>query len=77
MSRRSFFGTARFGRRPIPTRLKDDLAAPSLAHADIYSIWMSFAGIATVVAPTKEPEIFGKVSLTDLKSAVPCSALAP
>ena len=59
------------------TRLKDDLAAPSLAHADIYSIWMSFGGIPTVVAPTKEPEIFGKVSLTDVKGAVPCSALAP
>jgi glucan phosphoethanolaminetransferase (alkaline phosphatase superfamily) len=58
-------------------RLKDDLAAPSLAHADIYSIWMSFGGIPTVVAPTKEPEIFGKVNLTDLKSAVPCTALAP
>jgi len=59
------------------TRLKDDLAAPSLAHADIYNIWMSFGGIATVVAPTKEPEIFGKVGLTDVKSAVPCTALAP
>jgi glucan phosphoethanolaminetransferase (alkaline phosphatase superfamily) len=58
-------------------RLKDDLAAPSLAHADIYSIWLSFGGIPTVVAPTKEPEIFGKVNLTDLKSAVPCTALAP
>jgi glucan phosphoethanolaminetransferase (alkaline phosphatase superfamily) len=59
------------------TRLKDDLAAPSLAHADIYKIWMSFGGIPTVVAPTKQPEIFGKALLTDLKSAVPCSALAP
>jgi glucan phosphoethanolaminetransferase (alkaline phosphatase superfamily) len=58
-------------------RLKDDLAAPSLAHADIYSIWLSFGGIPTVVAPTKEPEIFGKVNLTDVKSAVPCTALAP
>ena len=59
------------------TRLKDDLAAPSLAHADIYNIWMSFGGIPTVVGPTKEPEIFGKVRLTDVKSAVPCTALEP
>ena len=59
------------------TRLKDDLAAPSLAHADIYDIWMSFGGIPGVMAPTKEPEIFGKVRLTDVKTAVPCTALAP
>jgi glucan phosphoethanolaminetransferase (alkaline phosphatase superfamily) len=58
-------------------RLRDDLAAPSLAHADIYKIWMSFGGIPTVLEPTQEPEIFGKIRLTDVKSAVPCSALAP
>jgi len=58
-------------------RLKDDLAAASLAHADVYNVWMSFAGIPTDLTPTKEPEIFGKVRLTDVKAAVPCSALAP
>jgi glucan phosphoethanolaminetransferase (alkaline phosphatase superfamily) len=58
-------------------RLKDDLAAASLAHADVYNVWMSFAGIPTDLTPTKEPEIFGKVRLTDVKGAVPCSALAP
>jgi glucan phosphoethanolaminetransferase (alkaline phosphatase superfamily) len=58
-------------------RLKDDLAAPSLAHADVYKIWMNFGGIPTAVVPTNDPEIFGKVRLTDAKSAVPCSALAP
>jgi glucan phosphoethanolaminetransferase (alkaline phosphatase superfamily) len=60
-----------------PARLKDDLAAPSLAHVDVYNIWMSFAGIPTDLTPTKAPEIFGKVRLTDVKSAIPCSALAP
>jgi glucan phosphoethanolaminetransferase (alkaline phosphatase superfamily) len=58
-------------------RLQAELAAPSLAHADVYRIWMSFAGIPTDLTPTKEPEILGKVRLTDVKSAVPCSALAP
>jgi glucan phosphoethanolaminetransferase (alkaline phosphatase superfamily) len=58
-------------------RLQADLEAPSLAHADVYRIWMSFAGIPTNLVPTKEPEILGKVRLTDVKSAVPCDALAP
>lgn len=58
-------------------RLRADLAAPSLAHADVYRIWMGFAGIPTNLVPTNEPEIFGKVGLTDVKRAVPCSALAP
>jgi glucan phosphoethanolaminetransferase (alkaline phosphatase superfamily) len=72
------FWNSAFRRAADPeTRLKDDLAAPSLAHADIYNIWMSFGGIPTVVAPTRKPQIFGKVSLTDVKSAVPCTALAP
>jgi glucan phosphoethanolaminetransferase (alkaline phosphatase superfamily) len=58
-------------------RLQADLDAASLAHADIYRIWMSFAGVPAELVPTKEPEIFGKVGLTDVKSSVPCSALAP
>jgi glucan phosphoethanolaminetransferase (alkaline phosphatase superfamily) len=58
-------------------RLQADLAAPSLAHADVYRIWMSFAGIPTDLVPTRQPEILGKVRLTDVKGAVPCSALAP
>jgi glucan phosphoethanolaminetransferase (alkaline phosphatase superfamily) len=59
------------------TRLQADVAAPSLAHADVYRIWMSFAGIPTDLVPTKDPEILGKVGLTDVKSAVSCNALAP
>jgi glucan phosphoethanolaminetransferase (alkaline phosphatase superfamily) len=58
-------------------RLKDDLAPPSLAHADVFNIWMSFAGIPTALEPTEAPEIFGKVRLTDIKAAVACSILAP
>ena len=58
-------------------RLQADAAAPSLAHADVYKIWMSFAGIPMDLVPTKEPKIFGKILLTDVKRAVPCSALAP
>ncbi len=58
-------------------RLQRDLAAPSLAHADVYNVWMNFAGIPVDLEPTREPEILGKVKLSDLKGAVPCSALEP
>ena len=58
-------------------RLKRDLAASSLAHADVYNVWMNFAGIPIDLEPTPEPEILGKVRLSDLKGAVPCSALEP
>jgi glucan phosphoethanolaminetransferase (alkaline phosphatase superfamily) len=58
-------------------RLRADLAASSLAHADVYRIWMSFAGVPADLTPTKEPQILGKVRLTDLKGAVPCNTLAP
>jgi glucan phosphoethanolaminetransferase (alkaline phosphatase superfamily) len=72
------FWNSAFRRAADPNaRLQADLAAPSLAHADIYRIWMNFAGIPADLAPTKEPEILGKVRLTDVKGAVPCSALAP
>lgn len=37
---------------------------------------MSFASITTVLAPTKAPEIFGKLWLTDVKAAIACSILA-
>ena len=72
------FWNRAFGAAAHPkARLQADLEAPSLAHADVYGIWMSFAGIPTDLVPTKEPEILGKVRLTDVKSAVPCDALAP
>ena len=58
-------------------RLQRDLAASSLAHADVYNVWMNFAGIPVDLEPTSEPEILGKVRLSDLKGAVPCSALEP
>jgi glucan phosphoethanolaminetransferase (alkaline phosphatase superfamily) len=58
-------------------RLDRVLAAPALAHADVYNIWMSFAGLAVDLAPTPDPKILGKVRLTDVKGAVPCASLAP
>lgn len=58
-------------------RLERDLAAPALAHVDVYNIWMSFAGLAVDLAPTPDPKILGKIRLTDVKGAVPCASLAP
>jgi glucan phosphoethanolaminetransferase (alkaline phosphatase superfamily) len=58
------------------TRLQRDLAAPSLAHVDVYNIWMSFAGLKVDLVPTAVPRILGKVRLTDTKSAVACADLA-
>jgi glucan phosphoethanolaminetransferase (alkaline phosphatase superfamily) len=56
-------------------RLQRDLAAPSLAHVDVYNIWMNFAGLNVDVAPTADPKILGKISLTDSKRAVSCTDL--
>jgi glucan phosphoethanolaminetransferase (alkaline phosphatase superfamily) len=58
-------------------RLQRDLEAPSLAHVDIYNIWMSFAGLPVDLTPTANPKILGKIRLTDAKGAVPCADLAP
>jgi glucan phosphoethanolaminetransferase (alkaline phosphatase superfamily) len=57
-------------------RLQRDLSAPSLAHVDVYNIWMNFAGLDVDLAPTADPEILGKIKLTDSKSAVSCSNLS-
>ncbi len=57
------------------TRLQRDLSAPSLAHVDVYNIWMNFAGLEVELAPTPNPRIFGKIRVTDSKSAVPCADL--
>jgi hypothetical protein len=56
-------------------RLQRDLSAPSLAHVDVYNIWMNFAGLDVDLAPTADPKILGKISLTDAKSAVSCADL--
>jgi glucan phosphoethanolaminetransferase (alkaline phosphatase superfamily) len=72
------FWNAAFLRAQDPQgRLRQDLAAASLAHADIYSVWMSFAGLPADLAPTPDPKILGKIRLTDVKGAVPCASLAP
>jgi hypothetical protein len=52
--------------------LQRDLAAASLAHADIYNIWMNFSGLEADLVPTANPQILGKIRVTDSKSAVPC-----
>ncbi len=56
-------------------RLQRDLSAPSLAHVDVYNIWMNFAGLGVDLAPTTDPKILGKIRLTDAKSAVSCTDL--
>jgi glucan phosphoethanolaminetransferase (alkaline phosphatase superfamily) len=58
-------------------RLRQFVAAPSLAHADVYNIWMNFAGLQAELSPTAEPKIFGKAQLTDRVSAIPCTSLSP
>jgi glucan phosphoethanolaminetransferase (alkaline phosphatase superfamily) len=72
------FWNAAFRKAADPkARLASDLAAPSLAHADVYAIWMNFAGLDAPLDPTPEPKIFGKIELTDQKSAVACTRLKP
>jgi glucan phosphoethanolaminetransferase (alkaline phosphatase superfamily) len=72
-----FWNAAFLSAQDPVARLRRDLAAPSLAHADIYAIWMSFAGLRADLAPAPDPKILGKVRLTDVKSAVSCSSLVP
>ncbi len=67
------FWNAAFRRDFDPkARLQRDLAAASLAHADIYNIWMNFSGLEADLVPTANPQILGKIRVTDSKSAVPC-----
>jgi len=58
-------------------RLRPLLAAPVLAHADIYELWMNFAGLPEPLHATVDPKIMGKAKLTDQPGPVACSALAP
>ena len=58
-------------------RLRSIMAAPSLAHADVYAIWMNFGGLPADLSPTAEPKILGKAKLTDAVGPVPCARLAP
>ena len=37
-------------------RLLRDLSAPSLAHVDVYNIWMNFAGLNVDLTPTPDPK---------------------
>lgn len=58
-------------------RLRPLLAAPTLAHADIYQLWMNFAGLPDQLHVTADPKIMGKVNLTDQPGPVACATLAP
>jgi glucan phosphoethanolaminetransferase (alkaline phosphatase superfamily) len=72
------FWNAAFRQTSNPkARLGRDLAAPSLAHVDVYNIWMNFAGLEADLAPTIEPKILGKAKLTDARGPVSCSSLLP
>jgi hypothetical protein len=53
------------------------LNSATLAHADIYKIWMNFASLPAELVPTKQPTILGKARLTDPVAAIPCGSLAP
>ena len=67
-----------FRRAFDPTgRLRPVLGARVLAHADVYRIWMSFAGLDTAIAATPQPQILGKAKLTDPVGPVPCEELSP
>ena len=58
-------------------RLQQLRAAGSLAHSDIYHVWMSFAGLDDPLSPTPDPRILGTVQLADPRRAVSCSRLSP
>jgi glucan phosphoethanolaminetransferase (alkaline phosphatase superfamily) len=62
--------------RPIE-RLQPLLAAPSLAHVDVYNLWMNFSGLPVELSATADPKILGKVRVTDTLGAVSCSSLPP
>jgi glucan phosphoethanolaminetransferase (alkaline phosphatase superfamily) len=67
-----------FGRKYAPReRLAKLLAAPVLAHADVYRIWMSFSGLPADLSPTAEPRILGRTQRMDSTEAIPCAALSP
>jgi glucan phosphoethanolaminetransferase (alkaline phosphatase superfamily) len=67
-----------FGAKYAPNeRLRQLLAAPQLAHVDIYRVWMSFSGLQADLSPTPEPRILGRVHLGDATGAIPCASLAP
>lgn len=58
-------------------RLQHLEAAASIAHADMYDIWMNFAGLHADLLPNPEPRIYGRLKMTDPYEAVPCARLAP
>jgi hypothetical protein len=52
--------------------------AKQIAHADVAQLFLALAGVApTPVEPTAQPTIWGRISIGDEYSAVPCSALKP
>jgi glucan phosphoethanolaminetransferase (alkaline phosphatase superfamily) len=58
-------------------RLAELRSASSLAHVDVYRIWMNFSGLPVTLSVTADPKIHGKVKLTDTAGAVSCTRLLP
>jgi glucan phosphoethanolaminetransferase (alkaline phosphatase superfamily) len=58
-------------------RLRPLLAAPSLAHADVYRVWMNFAGLQAPIFVTIDPKILGKETMTSQTGPVACADLLP
>jgi glucan phosphoethanolaminetransferase (alkaline phosphatase superfamily) len=58
-------------------RLRPLLAAPSLAHADVYHMWMNFALLPDRISITPDPKIMGKQTLTSDSRATVCADLLP
>jgi glucan phosphoethanolaminetransferase (alkaline phosphatase superfamily) len=58
-------------------RLRPLLAAPSLAHADVYHVWMNFALLQDRISITPDPKILGKQTLTSDSRPIACADLLP
>ena len=58
-------------------RLRPLLAASSLAHADIYRVWMNLAGLQDRITVTVDPKILGKETLTSESGPISCGDLLP
>jgi glucan phosphoethanolaminetransferase (alkaline phosphatase superfamily) len=54
------------------------VAAKMIAHADVARLFLTLAGVRSgPVEPTSNPTIWGRVTIGDPYSSVPCSALRP
>jgi glucan phosphoethanolaminetransferase (alkaline phosphatase superfamily) len=63
----------------LPARtLAELVGAGMIAHAEVANVFLALAGVRDgPVAPTLNPTTWGRISVGDSYSAVPCSALQP